>query len=150
MAFFDKFKKKKEQPQNMWETSANANSENPFIIGDENKPKPANGWDQGEYVRYDASGAFVFGVEDAFTIMGRGTVVTGTVLSGTAKTGDQAIVRTKTGQEIQTSITGMEKFKELVNVAQPGDHLGMILSGISRGQVKGGDQVIVDHRDSLI
>ena len=71
------------------------------------------------------------------TISGRGTVVTGRVERGTAKLGDQVeIVGIK---ETQTSvITGLESFRKILDYAEAGDNVGVLLRGINRDQVQRG------------
>ena len=88
----------------------------------------------------DTDKPFLMPIEDVFTITGRGTVVTGRVDRGTIKTNDKVeIVGIK---ETQTAVvTGVEMFRKLLDYAQAGDNVGLLLRGISRDQVERG-QVI--------
>jgi len=83
---------------------------------------------------------FLMPVEDVFTITGRGTVVTGRVDRGTVKVGETieiiGIRPTKTAV-----VTGVEMFRKLLDFAQAGDNVGLLLRGISREEVQRG-QVI--------
>ena len=80
---------------------------------------------------------FLMPIEDVFTITGRGTVVTGRVERGQVKVGDQVeIIGIK---ETQTSVvTGVEMFRKLLDYAEAGDNIGVLLRGINREQVQRG------------
>ena len=81
------------------------------------------------------SGDTLFRIDDVFVITGRGTVVTGEVISGTIGIND--IVRIQeTG--VQTQVTGIEMFRKQCSVAYPGDKVGVLLRGISRDDVSAG------------
>ncbi|MDP2425367.1 MAG: elongation factor Tu [Candidatus Izemoplasmatales bacterium] len=83
---------------------------------------------------------FMMPVEDVFTITGRGTVVTGRVDRGTVKVGESieiiGIRDTKAAV-----VTGVEMFRKLLDFAQAGDNVGLLLRGVSREEVQRG-QVI--------
>jgi elongation factor Tu len=77
-------------------------------------------------------------VEDVFTISGRGTVATGRVERGTLKVMDPVeILGVK--EKVDTSVaTGIEMFHKLLDQAQAGDNIGVLLRGIDRtGIVRG-------------
>ena len=80
---------------------------------------------------------FLMPIEDVFTITGRGTVVTGRVERGSVKVGDPVeIIGIK---ETQTSVvTGVEMFRKLLDYAEAGDNIGVLLRGINRDQVQRG------------
>ena len=80
---------------------------------------------------------FLMPIEDVFTITGRGTVVTGRVERGQVRVGDTVeIVGIK---ETQTSVvTGVEMFRKLLDYAEAGDNIGVLLRGINRDQVQRG------------
>ena len=83
---------------------------------------------------------FLMPIEDVFTITGRGTVVTGRVDRGKVKVGEQ--VEIVGIQETKTTVcTGVEMFRKLLDFAQAGDNVGLLLRGISREDVQRG-QVI--------
>lgn len=83
---------------------------------------------------------FMMPIEDVFTITGRGTVVTGRVDRGTIKVGEQVeIIGIKDTR--QTVCTGVEMFRKLLDYAQAGDNVGLLLRGVSRDEVQRG-QVI--------
>ena len=80
---------------------------------------------------------FLMPIEDVFTITGRGTVVTGRVERGSVKVGDNVeIIGIK---ETQSSVvTGVEMFRKLLDYAEAGDNIGVLLRGINRDQVQRG------------
>ena len=86
-------------------------------------------------------GGFRLPVEDVFTITGRGVVVTGRVQTGVGTVGlPVRIVRD--GAQVATSrITGIEAFRKVLESAQPGDNVGLLLQGIDRAQLQRGDVV---------
>ena len=83
---------------------------------------------------------FLMPVEDVFTITGRGTVATGRVDRGTIKVGD-AIEIIGIKDTKQSVVTGVEMFRKLLDYAQAGDNVGLLLRGINREDVQRG-QVI--------
>jgi elongation factor Tu len=86
--------------------------------------------------------AFLMSVEDVFSITGRGTVATGRVESGKVKVGESVeIVGIQDSRK--SVVTGIEMFKKLLDEAQAGDNIGMLLRGIEKGQVERG-QVIAE------
>ncbi|MDD3712527.1 MAG: elongation factor Tu, partial [Candidatus Izemoplasmatales bacterium] len=83
---------------------------------------------------------FMMPIEDVFTITGRGTVVTGRVDRGQIKVNDKIeIIGIRETKE--AVVTGVEMFRKLLDYAQAGDNVGLLLRGISREQVQRG-QVI--------
>jgi elongation factor Tu len=83
---------------------------------------------------------YLLAVEDIFSITGRGTVATGRVERGKIKVGDTVeIVGIRPTQA--TVVTGLEMFRKLLDDAQAGDNVGMLLRGIEKGQIERG-QVI--------
>lgn len=80
---------------------------------------------------------FLMPVEDVFTITGRGTVATGRVERGTVKIGDEIeIVGIKESQK--TTATGVEMFKKILDQAEAGDNVGVLLRGIQRTDIQRG------------
>ena len=85
----------------------------------------------------DTEKPFLMPVEDVFTISGRGTVVTGRVERGTVKLNEELeIVGLKDTQK--TVVTGLEMFRKLLDDAQAGDNVGVLLRGIEKNQVERG------------
>ncbi|MBR2349103.1 MAG: elongation factor Tu, partial [Clostridia bacterium] len=80
---------------------------------------------------------FLMPVEDVFTITGRGTVATGRVERGEVKVGDKVqIVGIRETRE--TTVTGVEMFRKLLDFAQAGDNIGALLRGIDRKDIERG------------
>ena len=85
---------------------------------------------------------FLMPVEDIFTITGRGTVVTGRVERGTLKVNDDVEIIGIKEKSVQSTVTGIEMFRKLLDSAEAGDNCGLLLRGIKREDVERG-QVIV-------
>jgi elongation factor Tu len=80
---------------------------------------------------------FLMPVEDVFTITGRGTVVTGRIERGIVKVGDNLEV-IGLGDTKQTTCTGVEMFRKLLDEGQAGDNVGVLLRGIKREEIERG------------
>ncbi len=89
----------------------------------------------------DTDKPFLMPIEDVFTITGRGTVATGRVERGTLKMNEEVeIVGIK--PEVQKStVTGIEMFRKLLDYAQAGDNIGVLLRGIRRTDIERGQVV---------
>jgi len=89
----------------------------------------------------DTDKPFLMPIEDVFSITGRGTVATGRVERGTLHMSDEVeIIGIK--EETQKSVvTGIEMFRKLLDEAQAGDNIGILLRGIDRTAIERG-QVI--------
>lgn len=83
---------------------------------------------------------FLMPVEDVFSITGRGTVATGRVDRGTIKVQDEVeIVGIRATRK--SVVTGVEMFRKLLDQAQAGDNVGILLRGVDREDIQRG-QVI--------
>ena len=80
---------------------------------------------------------FLMPVEDVFTITGRGTVVTGRIERGIVKVGDNIEV-VGLGDTKQTTCTGVEMFRKLLDEGQAGDNVGLLLRGLKREDIERG------------
>lgn len=80
---------------------------------------------------------FLMSIEDVFSIKGRGTVVTGRVERGTVKVGDEVEI-VGFGDVRKTVVTGVEMFHKMLDSAEPGDAVGVLLRGIERDEVERG------------
>ena len=92
---------------------------------------------------------FLMSVEDVFTITGRGTVATGRVEQGTIKVSEE-VERVGLGESKKFVVTGVEMFRKLLDSAQAGDNVGLLLRGaekkdIERGQVLAKPGSITPH-----
>ena len=85
----------------------------------------------------DTDKPFLMPVEDVFSITGRGTVATGRVERGQLKLNDPLeIVGIHETQN--TVATGIEMFRKLLDYAESGDNVGVLLRGINRDQIQRG------------
>ncbi len=94
---------------------------------------------------------FLMPVEDVFTITGRGTVATGRIERGKVSVNDK-IHRVGFGDTKEFVVTGVEMFRKLLDDAQAGDNVGLLLRGadkkdLSRGQVLAAPNSITPHTD---
>ena len=95
---------------------------------DENIPDPVRETDK----------PFLMPVEDIFTITGRGTVATGRVERGTLKVNDEVEILGIQEKSQNTTVTGIEMFRKLLDSAEAGDNCGLLLRGIKREDIERG------------
>ena len=90
----------------------------------------------------DSDKPFLMPVEDVFSISGRGTVATGRVERGTLHVNDKVqIIGIK--EEIQeTTVTGIEMFRKLLDNAFAGDNIGALLRGVARTDIERGQCLV--------
>ena len=81
---------------------------------------------------------FLMPVEDVFTITGRGTVATGRVERGTVKLQDEVEIVGLSKESKKTVVTGVEMFRKLLDQAEAGDNIGVLLRGIQREEIERG------------
>jgi len=81
---------------------------------------------------------FLMPVEDVFSITGRGTVATGRVERGVVKVSDQVEIVGLADAPRATVVTGVEMFRKLLEQAQAGDNIGVLLRGIQRTEIERG------------
>ncbi|MBO5349376.1 MAG: elongation factor Tu [Clostridia bacterium] len=81
---------------------------------------------------------FLMPIEDVFTITGRGTVVTGRVERGLVKVQDEVEIVGLSNESRKTVVTGVEMFRKLLDQAEAGDNIGVLLRGIQREEVERG------------
>jgi elongation factor Tu len=81
---------------------------------------------------------FLMSVEDVFTITGRGTVATGRIERGTVKLGDPVEIVGLIPQPLQSTVTGIEMFKKLLDQGEAGDNAGILLRGIDKKDIRRG------------
>ncbi len=80
---------------------------------------------------------FLMPVEDVFSITGRGTVGTGRVERGVIKQGDEVEI-IGFGETRKTVVTGVEMFRKLLDQAQAGDNVGLLLRGVDKDELERG------------
>ena len=81
---------------------------------------------------------FLMPVEDVFTISGRGTVATGRVERGQLKLSEEVEIVGLADETKKTVVTGIEMFHKLLDFAEAGDNIGVLLRGIDRNGIERG------------
>ena len=81
---------------------------------------------------------FLMPVEDVFSITGRGTVATGRVERGVVRMSDQVEIVGLTEEKRTTVVTGVEMFRKLLDYAEAGDNIGVLLRGVQRTEIERG------------
>ena len=86
----------------------------------------------------DTDKPFLMTVEDVFSITGRGTVATGRVESGIVKVQDEVEIVGLTDEIRKVVVTGVEMFRKLLDQAEAGDNIGVLLRGVQRNEIERG------------
>ena len=99
----------------------------------------------------DTDKPFLMPIEDVFTITGRGTVATGRIERGIVRLNDK-VERIGLGETTEYVITGVEMFRKLLDDAQAGDNVGLLLRGaekkdIVRGMVLAAPKSVTPHTE---
>ena len=81
---------------------------------------------------------FLMPVEDVFTITGRGTVATGRVERGQLKTSEEVEIVGLTDERRKVVVTGIEMFRKILDYAEAGDNIGVLLRGVQRTEIERG------------
>ncbi|GGH58288.1 elongation factor Tu [Filimonas zeae] len=81
---------------------------------------------------------FLMSVEDVFSITGRGTVATGRIERGIIKVGEAVEIVGLVETPLNSTVTGVEMFKKLLDEGQAGDNAGLLLRGIEKTQIRRG------------
>ena len=81
---------------------------------------------------------FLMPVEDVFSITGRGTVATGRVERGVVKLSDTVEIVGLMDKPRQVVVTGVEMFRKLLDLAEAGDNIGLLLRGVQRNEIERG------------
>jgi elongation factor Tu len=81
---------------------------------------------------------FLMAVEDVFTITGRGTVSTGRVERGVLKTGEEVEIIGFRDETRKTVVTSIEMFRKILDTAEAGDNVGLLLRGVDRDDIERG------------
>ena len=99
---------------------------------DESIPDPERALDQ----------PFLMPIEDIFTITGRGTVVTGRVERGRLELNEDVEIIGIQEKSQNTTVTGIEMFRKMMDYTEAGDNCGLLLRGTKREDVERGQVVI--------
>ncbi len=81
---------------------------------------------------------FLMPVEDVFSISGRGTVATGRVERGTVKMAEVVEIVGLKEENSSTVVTGIEMFHKMMDMAEAGDNVGLLLRGVQKNEIERG------------
>ncbi len=81
---------------------------------------------------------FLMSVEDVFSITGRGTVATGRIERGRIKVGEPVEIVGLMDKPLNSTVTGVEMFKKLLDEGEAGDNAGLLLRGIEKKDIRRG------------
>jgi elongation factor Tu len=85
---------------------------------------------------------FLMSVEDVFSITGRGTVATGRIERGVIKVGEAVEIVGLQETNMNSTVTGVEMFKKLLDRGEAGDNAGLLLRGIEKSQIRRGMVIV--------
>jgi len=86
--------------------------------------------------------AFLMSVEDVFSITGRGTVATGRIERGRIKVGESVEIVGLIPEPLNSTVTGVEMFRKLLDEGEAGDNAGLLLRGIEKTQIRRGMVIV--------
>jgi elongation factor Tu len=86
----------------------------------------------------DIDKPFLMPVEDVFTITGRGTVATGRIETGVINSGEPVEILGMGEVKLNSTVTGVEMFRKILDRGEAGDNVGLLLRGIEKSQIKRG------------
>jgi elongation factor Tu len=81
---------------------------------------------------------FLMPIEDVFSITGRGTVATGRIETGVANTGDSVDIIGMGAEKLDSTVTGVEMFRKILDRGEAGDNVGILLRGIEKTDISRG------------
>jgi elongation factor Tu len=81
---------------------------------------------------------FLMPIEDVFSITGRGTVATGRIERGKIHVGDKVQIIGFMEKPLETTVTGVEMFRKLLDEGEAGDNAGLLLRGIDKNEIRRG------------
>jgi elongation factor Tu len=85
---------------------------------------------------------FLMSVEDVFSITGRGTVATGRIERGVIKVGESVEIVGLMDAPLNSTVTGVEMFKKLLDRGEAGDNAGLLLRGIEKKDIRRGMVIV--------
>lgn len=90
---------------------------------------------------------FLMSVEDVFSITGRGTVATGRIERGVVKVGESVEIVGLIDAPLNSTVTGVEMFRKLLDRGEAGDNAGLLLRGIEKAQIRRG--MVICHPKTI-
>ena len=86
---------------------------------------------------------FLMYVDDVVTITGRGTVVTGRVVNGALKKGDEIQIMHFDGTVSRVKVEGIEMFRKMLDEAKANDSIGVLLgNAVSKDDISRGEALV--------
>lgn len=86
----------------------------------------------------DVDKPFLMGVESVMSITGKGTVATGRIERGIARSGETIEVVGIKDKPMKATIAGIEMFHKTLDEGQSGDQCGIMLKGVKRNEIQRG------------
>jgi elongation factor Tu len=86
----------------------------------------------------DIDKPFLMPVEDVFSITGRGTVATGRIETGVINSGETVDILGMGAEKLQSTVTGVEMFRKILDRGEAGDNVGLLLRGIEKESIRRG------------
>jgi len=86
----------------------------------------------------DVDKPFLMPVEDVFSITGRGTVATGRIETGVINSGETVDILGMGAEKLQSTVTGVEMFRKILDRGEAGDNVGLLLRGIEKTDIRRG------------
>ena len=86
----------------------------------------------------DIDKPFLMPVEDVFSITGRGTVATGRIETGVINSGETVDILGMGAEKLQSTVTGVEMFRKILDRGEAGDNVGLLLRGIEKDNIRRG------------
>lgn len=140
MGLFDFFKKIEKSDVEKYYEERNKRAENQAFSN--NQPITNQTFNNQPVTNCPSQSQFRITVQDVFAITGRGTVITGNIESGFVQVGDTVTLYRGNGTTQNVVVAGIEKFRKMLNVAQAGENVGIMLSGITRKDISQGDILV--------
>lgn len=81
---------------------------------------------------------FMMQIDDVFSVSGRGTVATGTILSGYVSVGAEVELVGFSSETKLANVQGIEVFRKLLDTAVAGDSVGILLDSLKKADIQRG------------
>lgn len=92
----------------------------------------------------DEDDDFTMQIGDAFAITGKGTVLTGQIATGVVSVGDTICIPLTSGETLPRELKGIERFRDLLEKAEAGQIVGLLVEDVDRKLVAKGEFVDSD------
>jgi len=95
-----------------------------------------------ELPQRDVDKDFLMPVEDVFSITGRGTVATGRIETGVINSGESVEIIGMGAEKLNSTVTGVEMFRKILDRGEAGDNVGLLLRGIDKNEIRRGMVIV--------